>query len=786
MEELSTKTTATQPQKKNTKLLSECKDMVLVYLTTQLNELFEQVEPVFLDFAKKAETNASQVKFFDSINHILSLRDVIEHDFREGIEKGFDEFNQGKHITYPNTPMDDAGEVELEMVDNDELEEHLAIQSMISKVQNNCYQELFALGKRMAVLRGGKKLAEDDIPACPAHTAISFQKAAEALDVDKQILLIFYFLFGKFVLGDAATIYKSLNDRLIEEGIFPNLKLSSIRPPSNADNPAVPNNPLEDSLDGTTEGQGQPQHYQQSAPQQSARAPGQSGAASRQGTMALGEELFNSIHDLLTARRAADPNYSNHPEFAPGGNTTQLKSAPAIVQVIDHIQPQVQADYLPDPDSDEGIPQSIELDTNLIQNVRRTLESERTKLLGELDKDTVPAADLDTIELVGMLFEQVLNEEGLANIAKALISHLHTPYLKVAILDRRFMTDEEHIARRLLNLMVDSGKRWIDEEDLRRGSYYPTQEIVKAILSEFKNELSIFDEMFYKLKEQIDELESRAKILEERNQEAAKGRERLETARQTAKDLIKERTKGRSLHPVLDRFLYHAWQDRMILMLLRDPDVEKSKEWSSALAVIDSLARVMEAKRNPKIKEWLTNNHKNLTQHIKAGLTSLGNYHHPDSHALFKLLDTVLKEQPVEPLESEQKQTPIEVSEPIIKPVATSEKSAEPVKPEISDEELEMQQVLRKVKFGTWFELTDENNKLRRLKLSWFSPITHKYMFVDRFGIQAYITPSEELAKQICEGKASIIKPSGIPFVSKALKTIHTILQKTVGMHPAT
>jgi hypothetical protein len=505
--------------------------------------------------------------------------------------------------------------------------------------------------------------------------------------------------------------------------------------------------------------------------------------------MALGEELFHSIHDLLTARRAADPSFRNHPEFVPGGNTAQLKSAPAIAQVIDFIQPQRQADYLPDPNSEEGIPQSIELDTNLIQNVRQTLESERAKLLKELDKDTVPTADLDTIELVGMLFEQVLNEEGLANIAKALISHLHTPFLKVAILDKLFMTDEEHIARQLLNLMIDSGKRWIDEEDLRRGIYYPTQEIVKAILSEFKNETSIFNEMFYKLSKQVDELESRAKILEERNQEAAKGRERLETARKKASDIIKERVKGHSLHPVLDRFLYHAWQDRMILMLLRDPEVEKSKEWTSALAVIDSLARVIEAKRNPKIKQWLINNHKNLTQHIKAGLTSLGNYHHPDSHALFKLLDAVLIDRQDEPIETEKPEAVVEVSEPIIRPVANekrAQKKGDEEERPISEEELEMQQTLRKIKFGTWFELMDDNNKLRRLKLSWFSPITHKYMFVDRFGIQAYITPSEELAKQLCEGKASIIKSNGIPFVTKALNTIHRILQKSVGMHPAT
>ncbi|WP_260291466.1 DUF1631 domain-containing protein [Sedimenticola hydrogenitrophicus] len=775
MEELSEKPQPAQSEIKHQQLLGECRDMVMVYLTTQLNELFQQIEPVFLDFAKKAETNASQARFFEAINHILSLRDAIEHDFRESIEQGFKLFIQGKPIVYPNSPAEEATEIELEVVDNEALEKHIAIQSMISKAQSDCYQELYSLGKRLAVLRGGKKLAEDDIPACPAHTAIAFQQAAEVLDTDKQIQLIVYFLFGKYVLGDAKSIYNNLNDKLIEAGIFPNLKLSSIIPPPSRQAPAdaAARHPMEPTRVGPFDAG--PAHA----------TTGQ--AAPAGGSAVLGEELFQSIHDLLTARRAADPDYSNHPDQVPGGNTAQLKSASAIAQAIEQVQPHSQADYLPVPESDGGIPQSIELDTNLIQNVRRTLESERTKLLNELDRSTIPSADLDTIELVGMLFEQVLDEEGLANIAKALISHLHTPYLKIAILDHTFLTDEAHTARKLLNLMVDAGKRWIDEEDLRRGIYYPMQGLVKTILTEFKNELSIFDEMLYKLERQTDELESRAKILEERNQEAAKGRERLETARKRAREEIERRTRGRHLHPVLERFLNHAWLDRMILMLLRDAEAESSKEWTSVLAVIDSLVQVIDARHNPRAREWLIKNQKNLVQHIKTGLDSLGNYHHPDSNALFKLLASIVSEQPAAPEVKQKPEGEVEISQPIIKPISNEKKPmpAHPATPLPNDEEEQMLVKLREVRFGTWFELVDEHDKLRRLKLSWFSPITHKYMFVDRFGIQAYITPSEELAKQLCSGKARMIEPTGIPFVSKALKAIHSILQKSIGIHPA-
>jgi len=775
MEEVYNGAGAAPKRKNHQQLINECRDQVMVYLTTQLTELFGQIEPVFIDFARKAESDKIQNRFFDSINQILDRREEIEHAFKASINDGFLQFTRGGHIQYPDSPIEARDASELGVVDDDVLEQHLAIQSLISKTQNNCYQELYGLGKRLAIVRGGKKLSDDDIPACPAHVASAFQEAAKVLELDKQILLIFYFLFGKYVLNDVRSIYQSLNDELIEAGVLPNLKLSGLVPPSAKSGTTGAREP--DAAAQTQQGDGAEEA--DTGPSASAPATSASG---------LGEELFQSIHDLLTARRAADPAYRHHPEVSGQGGGRELLSAPAIAQAIHSLQPSTQADYLPDPDSEDGIPQSIELDTHLIRNVRQTLEREQQKLLDELDREKLPAADLDTIELVGMLFEQVLDEEGLANIAKALISHLHTPYLKVAILDRQFLKDEAHIARRLLNLMVDGGKRWIDEEDLRRGIYYPMQEIVKTILSEFKSELSLFDEMLYKLDQQLNELEQRARVLEERNQEAAKGRERLETARTRAREIIRERTAGRPLHPVLQRFLNHAWQDRLILMLLRNPDIEKNREWTSALAVIDSLARVTEARHSSKVKAWLEKNHDNLVKHIKAGLNSLGNYHHPDSNALFKLIETVLQE-PVAPEPGEGAgREGAEIAEPVIRSVAGEEPKAEVVTPDtpqpptLSAQEQQMMQELRKLKFGTWFELLDDTQTSRRLKLSWFSPITRKYMFVDRFGMQAYITPAESLATQLCSGKARIIKSNDMPFVSRALKTIHTILKKTIGI----
>lgn len=88
---------------------------------------------------------------------------------------------------------------------------------------------------------------------------------------------------------------------------------------------------------------------------------------------------------------------------------------------------------------------------------------------------------------------------------------------------------------------------------------------------------------------------------------------------------------------------------------------------------------------------------------------------------------------------------------------------------------------LKSVKFGTWFELEDDHRKMHQLKLSWFSPVTQKYMFVNKSGIQALVTPIEKLATQMHNGRAKILRYPSVPFVDRALQSVLGMLQNTLG-----
>jgi len=762
MERTATQGQAAQ-QQKYLPILQECRDRSLISLGDYLGEMFDHVEQALLDFMDKAETNQSQFQFIDAISVAKARREAVEQSFREEISRGFSEFSKNSPITYPLPLLESQqqGSEGLSLVDDSELDQRLSLQKMIEKARGTAFQQLYALRQRLAMVRGGQKLEEQDIPAGPPHIASAFQIGAAEFDFETNILLIIYALFDKYVMGQVDHLYEEFNERLVAAGVFPNLKLEA---------PSNPYATPESDQGAQTADEGQPDGEQSLT---------EDGFPAGATDLSLGEEIFHSIRDLLASRRQQDARYAQHPDIHPGAGagTRPMVDTPALVSAIGDLQPSQSASFLPDMSPGVDLPASVDVDVVMLEQVRQRLIDEREKLFQGVDRNEIPSADLDTIELVGMLFEHVLNEEDLPNIAKALISHLHTPYLKVAILDHHFLIDSRHIARRLLNLMVDAGLEWIEEEDLRRGIYYPMQECVNQILAEFQDNLELFDSVYDKLTKQVEHLEQKAKVVEARAREAAKGRERLENARIRAHRIIQEHIGERRFHPAIERFLNHGWLDKMILMMLRDPEIENSAEWQQVVDVIDDIAWAQGAKTDRSIRDQLRPKLPDLRKRIESGLNAMGDFHHPDLENLFQILSSYLETKPAEAMDEL-----VAVTEPPVDRVAPAERV--PVQKEsqakpITRQEQAMVETLRKAKFGTWFELEDDNQKLHRLKLSWFSPVTQKYMFVDKSGIQALVTPIEILAKQMCNGRAKILKQPTVPFVDRTLKTVLDMLQKT-------
>lgn len=231
------------------------------------------------------------------------------------------------------------------------------------------------------------------------------------------------------------------------------------------------------------------------------------------------------------------------------------------------------------------------------------------------------------IECVGILFDYILNDNTLPDSVKSLLSHLHTPLLKLSLLDQSFLSDPKHDARQLVNSLIGAGEHWVSPEGGVKNDVYPQmQEVVKRIIAEFghdnDNSTKVFGEATTEFNRYIEKVEQKAQISEQRSVQAAKGKETLEMGRAKVDALVKEKLQDEPLPKPIVQLISDPWSAFLSYTLLRHG--ENSQDWNSAVDVIDSLLWYIEPKINAEEVQLANALRKDLTAAVEHGLTSVG------------------------------------------------------------------------------------------------------------------------------------------------------------------
>lgn len=725
------------------------------FCDTQLAKLFENAGTALLDFANRAESDAVQSRFFEAMGQFNRRRSDIEQIFRQEINQGFDHLGSAPppHQLHGRAAMEG---LELSLLEPDEVEESVAAENLILRANASYFPELYAISQRLGFINGGDKLKDYEIPGGPHHLVISYRRSIEGLDVDVRVKIILYALFDKFILKSTRDTYDAYNGLLIGAGVLPELKPVQIRrDPADVDQPQAD--------------QGQ---SEQDTPADSGERP------------SLGAELFNSILGMMSARWPGRAAASGPSSTAPGGAASEPQTR-ALLSAISTAQSQ----HTPETVSTAvaAAPQlpSVEIDVAFVERVKEALSLEREQVLSTVDREKLSPVDADLIDLIGMLFEYMLNDPVLPNVAKALLSHLHTPYLKVALIDRRLLVDAQHPARRLLDQMVEAGSLWVEEANLSRGLFPAMQQIVDRVLQEFTDDVGLFDELLAFLDEKLREQQRRSDTTEQRSQDAARGRERLALAKQQAAREIRTLIADRALPKPVVAFLSKTLFDQLLFILLRDEEQEGGHAWRRAVKVGEQLVAIFDPQSDPSSRRAQAAALPRLRDEIAATAQHLGSFNSTAVAALLALLDSPesWRSQTLERAEISASQTQgfaAGSSAPnLVSAVAPNEDLSEP--------ERQMLERLGKMRFGTWFEFSGEPDAPpRRIKLSWVSPLTSTCMFVDRAGMQAETKNLKDLAQEVLAGRAKVIPRPKHPFIDRALVSIHKMLERGGGERDGT
>ena len=720
-------------------LLNAVRNISSRRLQQYIGNMFEHVDDALFDLAEKAENNAAQMHYFDGMREVRKRRPVIERSFLSLVSRELNEFAGGNRAATPNANAPAAasvpGSVELSLVADNELEESLAITSMVGKNETRLSRDLFAVNQRLSVICGGMRIEDASNPIGPALLAQAFRQAMRELNADMRVKLIIYKLFDRYVMAALEELYQEVNAELMRAGVLPQLRHEVVR------------NTAGDAAAAAAGG---------------AAAAGEVPAPLPADDSEASAELLQTLRALFSARRA-------HPTVPLSAMTMgPLPTANELIGALSVLQSQ--AAMVPMPQIAAAHATTVDIAEQVL-HLKEQLLSQLGSLRGQRPGQ-IATIDEDTIDLVGMLFEFILEDRNLPPQMQVLLARLQIPYLKAAILDRKLFAHRQHPARRLLDGLADAAKSWSEESD-RDGRLHDTvKAIVERLLQEFDDDMTIFDRLSAELQQFQETNRRRAELAEQRVAESTRGREKLEQARRRAAREILSRIGDHVLPPLIHGVLSRAWANYLVLTILRKG--EESNEFREALRFVDAFIASTKPVRTPEAKRDLRQLLPGIERALRKGLANVA-FQEADIEKLLAQLHTYYRQQLGEASHSEPSPQTAEAATPAPLPIPESIQpiesvadldddpaNAEPAEDAIAPDVREELERVKLLKPGIWLEFVGQEEHFERAKLSWISPMSGRYLFVNRRGLKVADYSPYELALVMAEGRARILASNAL------------------------
>ncbi|HSB96837.1 MAG TPA: DUF1631 family protein [Spongiibacteraceae bacterium] len=702
-------------------LLARCRDFALPFYSDLLRSAQHTLRERLFEQAEKGGSNDEQRCFFDAIQQLNDCCEAMQEVFVQQLQHGYQQFLLGRDEDDVAPPRRTGN---LTLVAREQLEDQLAISMIVSRAGSQHAEALWKLNRRLAVLRGGQKVIDDSNPFGPAKVGLALRQAMGELQVDFKARIFIYKHLGKLLLAVFGKVFDTLNQTLVAGGVLANLKFVISK-----DAEATPPQPG-------------------AALRADPAAPIPEAAEQRR--------MYASIIEALRLRaQATGPRQQTVGGVSYAGLAAGRDGAPENFSALDFALVLSALQQAPEFHAQGVLQRPLPIDVveqRLFAQLKKQAKPEARHQLGERDADTV--------DLVGMIFRYMLDDPKIPDLVKSLLSHLHTPYLKLAILDPNFLLDQQHPARLLLNRMAETGARWV-HDDKERVVLPKLKTIVETILRGFIDDLELFERLLEDFERFRESLDKRAEMVEKRNRSAQEGIERLNIAKQRAASEIAARIKGLAIPLPIQQLLQKPWTDFLAFNFLRNGD--NSLSWNAALKVVDGVLWSVQGGKG-RGEEEFKRYQQQLEQAIADGLHTIG-------------YDDKIGQELLSALRSAQQQTFLgqpavhEAPEPVAEVVPEV-----PVESAFTPEQQQIAERLRShLAFGTLFEFDRADQPPQQLKLAWFSQVSAHYMFVNQSGIKQRLEGLSFLVHGLSAGTIRIVEAEKRGFMERAF---HVILNK--------
>ncbi|MFC6351921.1 DUF1631 domain-containing protein [Stenotrophomonas acidaminiphila] len=686
----------------NPDLLSLAREAALPPLSATFARVLAGFDDALFDRAETA--GASQLVFLDGMRELRRRRDDITARFGAHLRQAWAALEAAAPLS-AEAALAQAGQGEtgLSLVSEHDLESRLAVRNFAAVVLREWKPVLARLDRRLAWISGVDGLDIDLNPIGPEHIGVAVHEAFGVCDLAAEVRLVLIKLCEREFAVQVGRIYRDVDERLAQAGVMPAISQPPPQRPAAAPRPARPAEADAGMAHGDDEDLSDPQHApawarrftERWARHRSELQAGNPGGYDGNPSASGQNMILEALHELLAQTRHVREDATAAAQVAVGQQ--RPLSQHEMMSVLSLLQ------ATPTATLRAAVGDQSE---SLAQRLKNEVISGATRLGVDPGQARLDPQDEDAIDLVGMLFDVMLDERELEGRSRELIGRLVVPFVKVALLDRRMFVQKTHPARRLLNSLAEACEGNAGESQAERALMGKVEEIIDRLIAEFNENLAIFLTLEEEFREFLAQHRRRIEIAERRATETQRGQEKLELARGRALAELERRLQGAPLPAAIEGFLRQPWNHHLTMSLLREGDDGESV--GEALAVADVLLEeVAEARRHVVGKPWL--------QSIQPGLrkvfASVGLHGEGSVGAIDALHDTL--------------------------------QAIAEARPESVDHADAAR--YRAMDIGTWLDFIDKDGKVQAGKLSWVSPISSRLLFVNRRGIRFCVASPEEL-----------------------------------------
>lgn len=620
----------------------------------------------------------------------------------------------------------------LSLLDDESLDLQLAHEHLAESLNRRHRAGIAALDQRMAALMECQPFGAR-LPLGAVAIADAARSGIKAMEVESAVRSMVLRRFEELVSTPLFDLHKELNDMLARAGILPNLMVMSDQDERRR------------ARVRSAQARAQKEVGDQDEDVDDIVDPGPPAPVAPRD-----RELFASLMTMLQGMRANAP--------MPAGPRRELSSTETL-NLLTKMQKQ--------PPS--GLADALSGDGDLAAILKRELLGRAQTADPTGDAPALSSGEDTAVDLVGNLFDVLMNERTNADAVAPVLAKMVMPYVKATMLEPQLFEQPSHPARRLLNTVTEACEDNAGESSQDMELLQQIGSAMDRLTDEFDMDLATFERIERELSEKLDVHRRRFGLAERRTVEAQKGQERLEKARQQAAEASVGVLAGRELPRAIGDFLNGQWQHHLTMMALRQgPDSEGfhagvavGQRWMDLL----DMASLGEPPSNAAADA--------LRQATQAVLSSSG----LQDEAADQIMDGLMAalaacaqgEAEMMPAAAPEPAPQVAASAPASPQAAADAVASRPATaaadsaPSVAGSrsktptqavsllageepptEAELAE-MRAIPLNTWVQAPAPNGELQVVKLSWISGISGLMMFVTRRGARALVASPEEM-----------------------------------------